>query len=87
MQTTTQIEAFQILTGKFTEDEAKKLVAAFGNPESDNILTQKDKVDLITRMDSHFKWLLGILGTMIIAGFTVIMFFLNNILNSIHPPA
>jgi hypothetical protein len=46
---TTQIEVFN----RLQKDDLKKI-----------FLTKDDKIDLHTRMDSHFKWLAGIVIAM-----------------------
>ncbi len=67
----TQIEVFNLLQKAFSKEEAEKKVAFISEQNVEGIddlkkifLTKDDKIDLLTRMDSHFKWLAGIVIAM-----------------------
>jgi hypothetical protein len=64
------IEVFEILNTRFPREESKKIVNYLDIKQHKTMqdfkelfLTKEDKLDLITRMDSHFRWLVGILLT------------------------
>lgn len=74
MNNTLDVEMYKLLSTHFGEEEAEKFVGQLneklGNPplnksETDRLkdvfLTKQDKIDLLSRMDSHFKWLTGIM--------------------------
>jgi hypothetical protein len=55
----------------FSKEEAEKIVTFISKQNVEGIddlkkifLTKDDKIDLLTRMDSHFKWLAGIVIAM-----------------------
>lgn len=67
----TQIEVFNLLQKAFSKEEAEKIVTFISEQNVEGIddlkkifLTKDDKIDLLTRMDSHFKWLAGIVIAM-----------------------
>jgi hypothetical protein len=69
---TSQIEVFQILKSKFGEYDAGKVVTFIGESveknvhmATENLLTKEDKIDILNRMNEHFKWLVGIMLTAI----------------------
>lgn len=67
MSKTADVDIFTLLQKHFGEEEAQKFVSLLNDKQEegkDNIeslkdvfLTKQDKIDLISRMDSHFKWL------------------------------
>jgi hypothetical protein len=64
------IEVFEILNTRFPKEGSKKIVNYLDIKQHKTMqdfkelfLTKEDKLDLITRMDSHFRWLVGILLT------------------------
>jgi len=68
---TTQIGVFNLLQKACSKEEAEKIVTFISNQNVEGIddlkkifLTKDDKIDLLTRMDSHFKWLAGIVIAM-----------------------
>ncbi|MBA4140387.1 MAG: hypothetical protein H0X70_07750 [Segetibacter sp.] len=67
----TQIEVFNLLQKAFSKEEAEKIVTFISEQNVEGIddlkkifLTKDNKIDLLTRMDSHFKWLAGIVIAM-----------------------
>ena len=69
---TSQIEVFQILKSKFGEYDAGKVVTFISESveknvhmATENLLTKEDKIDILNRMNEHFKWLVGIMLTAI----------------------
>ena len=70
--TTSQIEVYQLLKAKIGEREAEKVVTFITElseknvqTAASNLLTKEDKIDILNRMDAHFKWLVGIMLTAI----------------------
>ncbi len=68
---TTQIGVFNLLQKACSKEEAEKIVTFISNQNVQGIddlkkifLTKDDKIDLLSRMDSHFKWLVGIVIAM-----------------------
>ncbi len=67
----TQIDVFNLLQKAFSKEEAEKIVTFISEQNVEGIDDLKkifpakdDKIDLLSRMDSHFKWLTGIVITM-----------------------
>lgn len=66
-----QIEVFNLLQKAFSKEEDEKIETFISEQNVEGIddlkkifLTKDDKIDLLTRMDSHFKWLAGIVIAM-----------------------
>jgi ATP phosphoribosyltransferase regulatory subunit HisZ len=58
----THIEIYKALESKLGKEDAEKLLTYIGEQTESamedvkgDVLTQKDKIDIITRMDAHFK--------------------------------
>ncbi len=76
-----EIRLYELLKKKIGQEEAEAFVAILDTTvdkkfeeKKDFLLTQKDKTEIMNRLDSHFKWLVGIMIALLSISVALIKF-------------